>query len=185
MSAERAPEAIEAQAIEHWNSKKGRYFDRPPEPMKGYEFIPDSEVVDMLTSHSEDARIGNNTVKFITRPTFMPRRKEVLTGIVEEDIKSGGVLPLIARVEVKREHFLLRSAKKACGVEPQAQYSLTLSVPEDDASVRRVVEQYRAFKAAHIDDCYSDEQVFRTRIAVLDERCNTSLLSWGIEPSAK
>lgn len=181
MSAERAPEAIEAQAIGYWNSKKGRDFYAAPRPKEGYTFVPDKEIADIFWSYGRSFRIGTHEVLYADRRNTSP-----LTGIIVErsDMQSDEEIPLIAEVDILRDPLPLNALKRVIGVEPRAQFSLTMRVPESDEEVRGIINGYREFRAAQIYRDTSDGS-YTMRMYGLNSDCNNALKRWGIESSTK
>lgn len=179
MSSKYNPAEVEVGALEYWQEKYGKQQERRRQPSEGFSFISDKEAASILQSQAETLELGGHTIKYTTRLNY----QDPLKGIVEGRADSGEVVPLIAEIAIEREPFLLRSVKKAFGIEPLAQYAVQTRNAEHNAEVAGVVSRYKERRIANIHDFPIDDQVFIARIAELDARCSESLVRWGVKPS--
>jgi len=106
---------------------------------RGHSLMPDSDAAEALYGHQDMLKLGDAEVSFLVHPRFMPRRREVIKGIIEEETDLGYVNPVIANITIHRKPFLLRAAERALGDTPNAQYLVTRENPQDDQQVIDIV----------------------------------------------
>lgn len=182
MSSRYMPEKIEVEAVEYWNNKKGRDPYAPPQPKDGYVFVSDREVSDIFGSCGRSFRIGPHEVLYAGRRHVRP-----LKGIIVErsDTAPHKEKPLVVELSLLREPLPVRALKRAIGVEPRAQFSLTKRVPESDDELKQIVDSYREFRTRQIHRDAPDGQPYVNLMAMMNNDCNKALERWGVQPAAE